>query len=278
MEMRLVRRVSDSRLPAPRFFSNRRLLNLVLAGAAVWSLSSVDWTGPMVHTGGGSALVDFLLALFPPEASPAFLILALTATWQTLAFAVAGITLAVLLGLPLGVIASGISVPGSSGRSGRPWVIAARLLLAAMRSIHELVWAVLFVAAFGLSSLTAILAIALPYAGILGRIYADLFNDVPQEPLRALRASGASTFKLFLYGRLPMAFPDVVGYTFYRFECAIRAAAIMSFIGIRGLGFEIQLSLQDLLFGQGWTLMLCLVVLVLLVDRWSTGVRRSLSA
>ena len=75
-----------------------------------------------------------------------------------------------------------------------------------------------------------------------------------------------------------MAFPDVVGYTFYRFECAIRAAAIMSFIGIRGLGFEIQLSLQDLLFGQVWTLMLCLVVLVLLVDRWSTGVRRSLSA
>jgi len=258
-----------------RSFGNRGLLSLVLAVAAIWSLASVDWTGPLLHTGGGSALWDFLLALFSPEVSPDFLALALTAAWQTLAFAVAGITLAVLLGFPLGVIASGATVSASGGGS---WPVPVRLLLAGMRSIHELVWAVLFVAAFGLSSLTAILAIALPYAGILGRIYADLFNDVPEEPLRALRASGASPLKVFLYGRLPMALPDVVGYTFYRFECAIRAAAIMSFIGIRGLGFEIQLSLQDLLFGQVWTLMLLLVALVLLVDRWSTGVRRSLSA
>jgi len=268
----------DSQPPERRLFHGRGLLSLVLAGAAVWSLASVDWTGPLLHTGGGSALWGFLLALFPPEVSPEFLALALTAAWQTLAFAVAGITLAVTLGLPLGVLASGAAVSETGGYSRQSWPVAVRLLLAGMRSIHELVWAVLFVAAFGLSSLTAILAIALPYAGILGRIYADLFNDVPPEPLQALRALGASPFKVFLYGRLPMALPDVVGYTFYRFECAIRAAAIMSFIGIRGLGFEIQLSLQDLLFGQVWTLMLFLVALVLLVDRWSTGVRRSLSA
>ncbi|PKB77807.1 MAG: hypothetical protein BZY88_20780 [SAR202 cluster bacterium Io17-Chloro-G9] len=271
--MGLAQRLANSKLPDGQLFSNRRLLTLVLVAAAVWSLASVNWSGPLIHTRGGAVLVDFLLALFPPELSPGFLGLAFTATWQTLAFAVAGITLAVSLGVPLGVIAS-----GSTGPSGRPWVAAARLFLAVIRSIHELVWAVLFVAAFGLSSLTAILAIALPYAGILGRIYADLFNDVPQEPLRALQASGASPFKVFVYGRLPMALPDAVGYTFYRFECAIRAAAIMSFIGIRGLGFEIQLSLQDLLFGQVWTLMLFLVALVLVVDRWSTGVRRSLLA
>ena len=282
-EMGQVHRLANSQLPERRWFSNPRVLSLVLAGAAVWSLASVDWTGPLLHTGGGPALLDFLLALFPPEASPGFLAIALAATWQTLAFAVAGITLAVLLGLPLGIIASGSLASGSNpsgspGHSGRLWAVAARLFLAVMRSIHELVWAVLFVAAFGLSSLTAILAIALPYAGILGRIYADLFNDVPQGPLRALRASGASPFKVFVYGRLPMALPDAVGYTFYRFECAIRAAAIMSFIGIRGLGFEIQLSLQDLLFEQVWTLMLFLVALVLLVDRWSAEVRRSLLA
>ena len=73
-----------------------------------------------------------------------------------------------------------------------------------------------------------------------------------------------------------MALPDAVGYTFYRFECAIRSAAIMSFVGIRGLGFEIQLSLNDLLFSQVWTLILFLLVLVLVVDRWSSRVRQSL--
>ena len=188
----------------------------------------------------------------------------------------AGITLAIVLGFPLGVVASG-AVFGS-GRFSVALVVAVRFLLAMVRSVHELVWAVLFVAAFGLSSLTAILALALPYAGILGRIYADLFNDVPQAPLQALRASGAPPFRVFLYGRLPMALPDAAGYTFYRFECAIRAAAIMSFVGIRGLGFEIQLSLNDLLFDQVWTLMLFLVALVLVVDRWSSMLRRSLMA
>ena len=75
-----------------------------------------------------------------------------------------------------------------------------------------------------------------------------------------------------------MALPDILSYTFYRFECAIRAAAILSFVGIRGLGYEIQLSLHDLLFSQVWTLLLFLVALVLVVDLWSMGVRRSLAA
>ena len=243
----------------------------------MWSLTSLEWRGPLVHTGGPAALVSFLQALFPPDLTPDFLRLGLAATWQTLAYAVAGITLAVLLGFPLGIAAAG-SAAGSPNSPivGTSLVVAVRLVLAALRSVHELVWAVLFVAAFGLSSLTAILALALPYAGILGRIYGELFNQVPQEPLRALQTTGASPFRVFLYGRLPMALPEMIGYTFYRFECAIRSAAIMSFVGIRGLGFEIQLSLNDLLFNQVWTLMLFLVALIILVDLWSSRVRRSL--
>ena len=255
-----------------KLLESRRLLTLVLAGVFLWSLSTVDWRGPLIHTGGLGAFLDFLASLFPPELSPGFLGLALSASWKTLAYAVAGITLAVLIGFPLGVIASG-SVSGSP-RMGLG--LAVRLILAAMRSIHELVWAVLFVAAFGLSSMTVILALALPYGGILGRIYGELFNQVPEGPLRALRASGASPFRVLLYGRLPMALPDMLGYTFYRLECAIRSAAIMSFVGIRGLGYEIQLSLHDLLFDEVWTLLLFMVGMVVLVDMWSSRVRRSL--
>ena len=124
--------------------------------------------------------------------------------------------------------------PGEAGC----WLSALAWFLAVIRSIHELVWAVIFVAAFGFSSLAAILAIAIPYGGILGRIYGERLADVPEEPLRALRASGASPLTVLIYGRIPMALPDLLSYTFYRFECAIRAAAIMSFVGIRGLGFE----------------------------------------
>ena len=259
-----------------RFLETRWLLTLVLAGALVWSLAGVDWGGGIVHTGGGGAIKDFSLALFSPELSPGFLKLALAATWQTVVHAVAGITLAVVIGLPLGVAASGAL--GNPGRSRLAVAVAIRSALAFMRSIHELVWAVLFVAAFGLSSLAVVLAIAIPYAGILGRIYSELLNDVPQGPLAGLRSSGASPAGVLFYGRVPMVLTDMLGYSFYRFECAIRAAAIMSFVGIRGLGFEIQLSLNDLRFNEVWTLLLFLFGLVLLVDYWSTTVRRSLGS
>ena len=254
---------------------NRRLLSLLLIAALVWSLAGVDWRGPIVHTGGGGALREFFQAAFPPELSPGFLRVGLEAAWQTATFAVAALTLAVMIGLPLGALASGQLLAPS--RRGTLLAVGARLFLAVIRSIHELVWAVLFVAAFGFSSLSAILAIAIPYGGILGRIYGERLVDVPEEPLRALRAAGASPLAVLAYGRLPMALPDLLSYSFYRLECAIRAAAIMSFVGIRGLGFEIQLSLQDLLFSQVWTLMLFLVALVVLVDLWSGRVRRSLA-
>lgn len=259
-----------------KLLNNRRLLSLALAVALVWSLASVDWQGSIVHTGGGSTLWKFFRAAFPPELSLEFLRVGMLAAWQTTTFAVTSLTLAVLIGLPLGVLASG-QVVAHSGYAGRTLVVGVRLFLAVIRSIHELVWAVLFVTAFGFSSLSAILAIAIPYGGILGRIYGERLVDVPEEPLRALKASGASPLGVLVYGRLPMALPDLLSYSFYRFECAIRAAAIMSFVGIRGLGFEIQLSLQDLLFSQVWTLMLFLVALVVLVDMLSGRVRRSLS-
>ncbi len=257
-----------------KIIDKRCLLTLLLAGAFCWSLASVNWRGSIVHPGGGATALDLLRALFPPELSPEFLRLGLAASWQTVSYAVAGITLAVLMGFPLGVIASGAMA--SSPRAGLSLAVGTRFFLVCARSIHELVWALLFVAAFGLSSMSAILALAIPYGGILGRVYSELLHDVPQEPLRALRAAGASPFQVFLYGRLPMALPDMLSYTFYRFECVIRAAAVMSFIGIQGLGYQIQLSLQDLLFNQVWTLLLFLVALVVLVDLWSTRVRRSL--
>ena len=94
--------------------------------------------------------------------------------------------------------------------------------------------------------------------------------------MTALRSAGASSWQTLVFGRLPMCTPDLVSYTFYRFECSIRSAAILSFVGIRGIGYEIQLSLGDLLFSQVWTLLLALLAIVALVDFWSGRVRQSL--
>ena len=251
------------------------MLSLLLVGAVAWSLSTVDWNGPLVHTGGGNSAFSFFSAVFTPELSPGFLYISFRAAWQTLAFALAGMTVAVAIGFPLGVISSGALLPPSS-RWRMPLVLGSRFILGTVRSIHELVWAVLFVAAIGLSPVAGIMALGLPYAGILGRIYAEFLRDVPEEPLTALRATGASALQTLVYGQLPMCLPDLVSYTFYRFECAIRAAAILSFVGIQGIGYELQISLGDLLFNQVWTLLLVLLAIVALVDFWSQRVRRSL--
>jgi phosphonate transport system permease protein len=125
--------------------------------------------------------------------------------------------------------------------------------------------------------MAAVLALGIPYAGILGRIYSELLQDVPEAPLRALRSAGASEWRVFWYGRLPMALPDMLSYTFYRLECGVRSAAILSFVGLGGLGYQVQIALADLDYATAWTFLLALVALVVGVDVWSTLVRRKLS-
>lgn len=255
-------------------FTGRGLLTALLAAAFLWSLAAVPWGSDLLHPGGERAIVQFFSALLRPRLSPSFVALALEASWRTVAYAVTGMTVAVAIGLPLGVVASGALAGRELSRVGT--VIGIRFLLGALRAVHELVWAWLFITAIGLSPLVAILALGIPYGGILGRIYAGLLSDVPAAPLRALRTSGASEWKVFLYGRLPQALPDMVSYTFYRFECAIRSAAILSFVGLGGLGHQIQLSLDDLRYDEVWTLLLFLTALVVVVDVWSSELRRRL--
>jgi phosphonate transport system permease protein len=254
---------------------SRHLLTVILLGAFLWSLLSVDWTGRVIHAGGVNALRELGSAIVSPDLSPEVLRNGLQESWRTVSYAVAGLTVALVLGFPLGVVASGVL-------AWSPWqkrasAASVRFLLAFFRSIHELVWAWLFVAALGLSPMAAVLALGIPYGGILGRIYSEILQDVPEGPLRSLRHAGASEWRVFWYGRLPMALPDIISYTFYRLECGIRSAAILSFIGLGGLGHRIQLALADLDYSQAWSYVLFLVALVLVVDIWSSLVRRRMA-
>lgn len=260
----------------PTALEGRRLLTILLLGVFLWSVLSAGWSGKLLHTGGLHALGEIGGALFRLDLSLNVLGTAVRESWRTVAYAVAGLTVALAIGLPLGVIASGVL--SRSVWLRRLNVGAVRFILAFFRSIHELVWAWLFVAAVGLSPMAAVMALGIPYGGILGRIYSELLQDVPEAPLRALRAAGASEWRVFWYGRLPMALPDMLSYTFYRLECGVRSAAIMSFIGLGGLGFQIQLALDDLAYTQVWTFMLFLAGLVVLVDFWSSAVRSRVTA
>ncbi len=265
---------STLRLSNYHAWHRRSTLTIILVGAFTWSLLNIDWREPLLHTGGVDAAARLLASMLQPDLSPDLLYLGLVAAWRTLAYATAGVTLAYVLAVPLGILASGVLVRNSLLR---PLTATAfRICLGFLRAIHELVWAWLFVAAIGLSPIAAVLAIAIPYAGILGRILAEMLNDVPEAPLRSLRTAGASEGQALLYGRLSIAFADMVSYALYRYECGIRSAAIMSFIGLGGLGYQIQISLDDLQYRQVWTFVYMLAALVVLVDGWSNLIRRRL--
>ena len=248
------------------------MLTLILVGALAWSLLSVEWRDGVLHGGGMRALGEIGAALLRPDLSPDALGKLLGSVWRTLAYAFAGLSLALAMGFPLGLAASGVlQAPGPMRRAAQA---SARFTLAALRSVHELVWAWLFVAAVGLSPIAAVLALALPYGGILGRVYAELFQDVPEAPLAALRSAGASEWQVFWHGRMPFVLSEFLGYTFYRLECGIRSATVLSFVGLGGLGFEIQIALDDLAYGRAWTFILGLVGLILIVEAWSNAVRK----
>lgn len=252
----------------------RFILTLLLIFVFVWSLFSVQWNADLFHAGGIPTMLQILEGLIHPDLSSHVLFLGIKSAWITLAYAVAGMSLAIIYALIVGILASGTLTSTKTSRIISK--VFFRGILGFTRSIHELIWAWLFVAAVGLTPYAAILALAIPYGGILGRIFADMLTDVPEEPIKALKLAGASKLETLIYGYLPLVWADIISYTMYRFECAIRSSAIMSFVGLGGLGYQIQLSLADLKYDQVWTYVFFLIALVLFVDIWSNFLRKGL--
>ena len=241
--------------------------------AVVASLLNVDWSN-VSQSGAGSSLQMFATALVTPDLSPTHLESVLGAVWITLAYATTALTLAIVVGIPLGIVASGTVLP--SGPFGSAVAIIVRAYIGFIRTIHELIWALLFVVAFGLSPAVGILAIAVPYSGIIARIFAERLQDVPEGQVVAAQTSGATKYQQVAFVRIPSVLPDMVSYLFYRFECAVRTAAVLSFIGLGGIGFRIDIAMKDLDFSAVATLLYTLVALVLVVDLISGSVRKKL--
>lgn len=188
---------------------------------------------------------------------------------DTVFFAAASVALALPFGFGLGLLGS-FALWG--GRRALP--SAARLVAACLRSVHELLWAVLFLAAFGLVPAAAALALALPYVGILAKVGSELLDEAPERAEEALHGLGARRRVAFLVGRLPAAAADMAGYAFYRFECSLRSAAVLGFFGFPTLGYYIAESAQHGRYRSLWTHLWALVLLVLLVEAWGARLRR----
>ncbi len=250
--------------------------------ALLWALAQTGiFQREVINAGGWTIARRFLEALLQPALSAEFLRLTLQATLTTLAYAVGGAFLSLVWGFVAGILASETwwRVHSPKGSSNWRFVyktiwLTVRAVLAFLRAIHEIVWGLFFINVIGLDPLSAILAISLPFGAIVGKVFSEILDETPQASLQALLSSGVSPGKAFAYTLLPAALPDLLSYSFYRFECAIRAAAVLGIIGAGGLGYEIALSLQTLKYDQIWTLLFALFALNGAVDLWSSLLRR----
>ncbi|MBT9529303.1 MAG: ABC transporter permease [Pseudomonas sp.] len=259
-----------------------RLLLTVLALALLWpglQLSELN-LAVLVAPDNLRNMGQFVGGFWPPAHDRDFLELLAQATLQTLAIATAGMALAWLLAMPLALLASRALSISALARGGQPvwWAQALRWpvrgLLIVLRSVPEIVWALLFVRAVGLGPTAGVLAIAITYAGMLGKVYAEIFESVDLRPTRALLLAGSPRLAAFAYGLLPNAAGEMLSYSVYRWECAIRASVVMGFVGAGGLGQQIDLSLRMFAGAEVASMLLTFLLLVLLADslsRWLRG-------
>jgi phosphonate transport system permease protein len=142
-----------------------------------------------------------------------------------------------------------------------------RIALSFTRAIHELFWALIFLQIFGLNTLSAILAIIIPYSAILAKVYAEILEEHDHFPKLLV---GENRLSYFLYTQIPDAFPHLVSYTLYRFECALRSTAILGFVGITTLGYYLSSSFMQGYYHEVWLILILFYVVIATIRWWFT--------
>ena len=170
----------------------------------------------------------------------------------TLAFALLGVALGNAIGFCLALLFYFRSI---------------RIFCAVIRAVHELFWALIFLQLFGLSPTTGILAIAIPYSGIIAKVYAEILEESDQSPLKVLSGK-TSRASAFLFVRLPDAWVQFKTYSMYRLECGLRSSAVLGFIGLPTLGFHLESAFKEGHYQEVSALLIVFYILIATMKFW----------
>ena len=217
---------------------------------------------------GIPALAQLFSEMIPPDFS----------RWQhwlrplldTLAMSIAGTILAVILSLPLALLAA----PNTTPFPALGYV--ARLLLSFLRSVPELILGIIFVAAVGFGALPGVLALALHSVGMVGKFYAEAIEHVDPRPLEAARAAGANRIQVITHAVLPQVLPQMADITIYRWEYHFRASTVLGIVGAGGIGFELIAALRLISYDQVAAILITILACVVVVDSLGAALRKRL--
>ncbi|MDH3444705.1 MAG: phosphonate ABC transporter, permease protein PhnE [Deltaproteobacteria bacterium] len=264
--------------------------NLLILGAAmaffVWSYRGAEiHLSQLFSRDSFEQILIYIKKLFPPDFSAPVVQEAFKGTIETFAISFMGTLMAVVIAIAIVFFASRNLIFSGLLYEMEPkqgWKRAARLvpyliaksLLNILRTIPEMVWALIFVFMVGLGPFPGVLALGAHTGGVLGKLFGEVLEDVDPQPIEALQATGANRLQILLYGILPQVLPQFISYTLYRWEVNIRVAAVLGFVGAGGLGQRIHIAISLFFENQLLTLMIAIYILVTIVDYLSAYLRR----
>lgn len=240
-------------------------LALTAAAAGLWAAgtSGIDLAAVLR---GPQAFGRILGLMFlPPDISamPG----AVTGMLESLQIAWIGTIIGALISLPLGLLAA-------KNVGGRLSPTVARQVLNLLRSLPELVLAILFVSMIGLGPLAGTLAIGLGSIGTLGKLTAEVVEGIDRGPIEAAEAVGGSRFQVLRWGVLPQALPEITAFWLYRFEINVRASAILGLVGAGGIGGMLANFLSYRRYGSAGMAILIVIATTIAIDVVSSRIRR----
>jgi len=236
----------------------------LIAGAVLWSVATTDVDVSRLLS-AGPRIGDFLGRMFPPD--PSVMAEIARGSAETLRIAILGTLGAVLLSIPLGILASETMAPAGLHRG-------VRALLALIRAIPLILVAMLMVGAVGLGPLPGIIAVAFHATGMLAKFYAEAIDGVSRAPLAALESAGAGPLVQLRHAIWPQMAPVVARDTIFRFELNLRESLILGIVGAGGIGFYIQTYVRSFQYDKAASVTLAVILMVLAIEAINIALRR----
>jgi len=238
---------------------------LIIGVAVLGQAAVIAKARPQDLITGINGMADILRRSFPPDVQN--LRPALGGVLETFDIALLGTCVAIILSLPLAVLAAENVTPS------RPVYVAARAIIAVTRAVPDLVWALLFVTAVGLGPFPGVLALSVHSIGMLGRLFAESIEDIDMGPVQALAITGANPVQIVTQAIVPGLLPGLIGISLFRLDENVRSSLVLGFVGAGGIGFLILTAMNLFQYRQVATLLILTYVLVMVVERASTSIR-----
>jgi phosphonate transport system permease protein len=183
-------------------------------------------------------------------------------------------TLATLAGLVLSIPVAWLGAANITPL-GKFSYMAGRFLMTMSRSVHEIVWGLIFVSAVGLGALAGVLAMAARSVGFISKTIAEAIEDVDPKPVEAIRAAGGTKFQILIFAILPQIIPVFIGNMIFEWDINIRRSTILGLVGAGGLGLVLFRQMAMSNNGGIVTVILAILAIIVLAEIASYYARRA---